>query len=154
MAEIPEPKTRLEQYWAGILDKIDGGGGGNPNYVETIEGTLANPWGGVDTLALHQSVRSGDATVKLGFDATELGFGPVEVLMSPFVPDAIVFSGVMLTGTNVQSWVALTINYELDGTLAIILVLRNGTVTNMSQYATNLSTVLTVIHHPLPDSGT
>lgn len=27
MADIPEPRTRLEQYWAGILEKIEGGGG-------------------------------------------------------------------------------------------------------------------------------
>lgn len=36
-------RTRLQTYLSQLTS-----GGGNPNYVETITGTLANPWGDID----------------------------------------------------------------------------------------------------------
>lgn len=58
MAEttLPEPKTRLERYWKGIYDKATEGGGSNPNYVETIEGTLANPFGQYTAQEIYSSM--------------------------------------------------------------------------------------------------
>ena len=123
--------------------------GGNPNYMETIEGTLANPWGDIDPSELHQSVLSGDASVYLKIDATALGFGHVEISLSPFQDSLIYFTGIATSGSNVEGWMALALYYKLPGTFERARLLQNNTVTDMSQYATMLSTVLTVIHHPM-----
>lgn len=128
--------------------------GGNPNYVETIEGTLANPWGSVDPSALRQSVLSGDASAMLDIDATVLGFGRAKIQMSPFNKAYIHFYGVSGASSSVEQWQVLSLDYELNGIFEVAWLLQKGTVTDMSDYATKLSTVLTIIHHPLPDSGT
>lgn len=94
---------------------IVAGGGGNPNYVETIEGTLANPWGSVDPSALHQSVLSGDASAMLDIDATVLGFGRAKIQMSPFTKTNIHFYGVSGASSSVEQWQVLSLDYELNG---------------------------------------
>jgi len=134
-----------------LLGIATGGGsdGGNPNYVETIEGTLANPWGDIDPATLHQSVLSGDADVRLDIGGPP-GFRHLEIQMSPFEDSLIYFSGVADSPSNVEEWTALALYYELQGTINRVRLLNDGTVTDMSQYATNLSTVLTIIHHPMP----
>lgn len=42
------PENTNKYVLDSMLDELSNsnGGGGNPNYVETITGTLANPWGG------------------------------------------------------------------------------------------------------------
>lgn len=66
MADIPEPKTRLERYWAGILDKIDGGGGGGGGTaVEVVEGTVANPFGTYTTNDIYQMLNDGTVLMRL-----------------------------------------------------------------------------------------
>ena len=149
---IPEtPLTRLEQYWAGIYDKIEGGGGGNPNYVETITGTLANPWGSVDPAALYAQMQDGEVSVVLNITVPGMGQAMVQPSLSA---DWWWYSAVF--GYDSDSHVvtlAMYLAYLVSGELNLAYLYQNGTATDMSEMAAQISTTLTIIHHPLPDSG-
>lgn len=139
MAEIPEPKTRLEQYWAGILDKIEGGGSGNPNYVETIEGTLANPWGNYSYGTIIQDIADNNITA---------------YLMMTMHPQHIQYSGFPTSG-----WVSVS------ATISAVTQIQytGGGVLNFAREYSGFSTytdidpatpcTLTIIHHPLPNQS-
>ena len=156
MAEVnlPEPKTRLEQYWKGIYDKASGGGGGgNPNYIETIEGTLANPFGDLDKREIIGKVFAKDASVFISFT-----FGDVTISM--------------LQGIALNSSVLAFYNIETDAEDYIesvsMLCYSSGEYALIADYSAFDSAVfyndqaklkfipstLIIIHHPLPDSGT
>lgn len=155
MAEIPEPKTRLEQYWAGILDKIEGGGGGNPNYIETIEGTLANPWGTHNPSDLWQGLVSKDISMQLSCTISD----PIDLYAYPYYgaeedpedTDAIMFIYGYITGKSASLLKIYNLTYEKTGGLIIAAQVINR---NRTDYDPTSPCTLTIIHHPMPDSGT
>lgn len=129
--------------------------GGNPNYVETIEGTLANPWGNIDPSELQQSVLARNASVEMDIDATELGFGHIYLTMEQFLNTSlgIGFTGVLNTGIFPERWTALIVGYTLNGLFQEALLLQAESVTAMGQQASAAPTTLTIIHHPLPSQS-
>lgn len=137
-----------------LLGIATGGGsdGGNPNYVETIEGTLENPWGEANPLELQQSVLARDASVEMDIDATAVGMGHFYLTMEQFLnPSAgIGFTGVIRAGMAVERWTAFLVGYTRNGVFQDALLLQEGSVTAMSQYASVAPTTLTIIHHPMP----
>lgn len=161
MADVPEtPMTRLEQYWAGILDKIEGSGG-NPNYVETIEGTLANPWGNVDYVTLVHKIQSREVTALL---AVVLPDGTEWIL--PLVPyrwyDPSVLTLVAsaarpaAAGTPIPMFGGCVI-YDADPDpdlyqLIVSLEDTNYQWVDAASQLSQLPTTLTLIHHTLPDT--
>lgn len=120
--------------------KAGGGGGGNPNYVETIEGTLANPWGDYAFNDIMDLVSSRNATLILSFIGAQDYACEVQSVHN--VPRFFVgyrtgirYISVVYTTSGVFSY-ARSIEDEVtiaDGRTAC---------------------TLTIIHHPLPDSGT
>ncbi len=125
-----------------------GGGGGNPNYVETISGTVANPWGTYSPSALFTAAESG--AVSISITATVEG-----VPQSPmiFVGDigrserAFVYPKIQSSGA-VDNSLSNVLVYGSTGS-----VLHYGTFTNPSEgmeYINDDTTVLTIVHHPLP----
>lgn len=127
-----------------------GGGSGNPNTVETINGTLANPFGTMtegELKTLIQNVTNGSATAILRIPNT------IDMVLVPNEPDGLYFVGI----TNFDST-------EFDGYLlayAVTDISRYGgycyfdiSSDSVSGDITSLprskQTTLTIIHHPLP----
>lgn len=150
MTNLPEPRTRLEQYWAGILDKIEGGG--NPNYVETVNGTIANPWGSYTLPELMQGVNDKSISIILTsiVEDVTLVYSPVAVKNNLLVCFCGVFSA-YVAGSNVNLitqdseciFYAVNGDFKSYGTLAA--------PTDYNEYSDS-QTTLTIIHHPLPDT--
>ena len=72
---VPEPITRLEQYWAAILDKIQGGGSApsDPEWRSfTATGTLAAPFAFEDYLSLDMADK---IYITMAIDATAIWAG-------------------------------------------------------------------------------
>ena len=143
--QVPStPLTRLEQYWAGILDKIEGGGGGNPNYVETIEGTLANPFGELDFDELYSELGAGGVTLIL----SALGAS----MMGQINGSGSILFGTVLFAAPIDAapWIGGSVSYVPgEELLDYAKVLQNGVWVDLPA---TTQTVLTVIHHPMPDT--
>ena len=140
-----------------ILGKQSGGGGGgsNPNYVETVTGTVASPWGNLDAAGLYAALQRGDATAKMLIDPSQLGLPAVEIFISPLVPGYISVQGIADGGANLSGWFAVQIGYnKTNGEFIGAYLLQNGAVVDMSAYAGMIASTITVIHHPLPEDNT
>lgn len=155
MADVPEtPMTRLEQYWAGILDKIEGGG--NPNYVENIVGTLANPWGDVDIADVVDDCTQQMATIYLLADGTAIGLPEVELnlqrggITSTEVPFAVAAAH---TNNSDIYFNGFLVVFDIStGTATAAVIQNDGDLTNLLPYTSQIPTALSIIHHPLPDT--
>lgn len=145
-------RTRYQAY----LKELSSISGGNPNYVETITGTVANPWGDTDPLALLTALADGNATVFMEIDASVLGISyPVRPQASNTAAlhgDSFWFAAIMTLGET--SSTAVLIEYLDNGVLNFIKALINGQYNELSQYASILPTTLTIIRHPLPEDNT
>lgn len=130
--------------------------GGNPNYVETIEGTLFSPFGNHTRDELLSGIGAGEITAML---TVSLG-GKEYTMPGQRVAKNLSFSRLVRadSGTGGSTFLtAVSITYDL-----------RGLNTNTSNYhdssgswriigreaAKEISCTLTIIHHPLPDSGT
>lgn len=181
---VPEtPITRLEKYWAAILDKIQGGGSApvletltvttngtttapsgkayspvtvdvpNPNYLETISGTLANPWGNADRAWLKSAVSGNEASAMMFVDGTAVGMQPITVLMSPTGSPSVLWFSTSNYDSSIEQFQTVCFGWNTDsGALTEAVALINGTTVDLSDYATVVHTTLTIIHHPLPGS--
>ena len=132
---------------------VNSDGGGNPNYVETIIGTLDNPWGDVTLDVLADDVLEGNATVYLEADGTALGLGTQQyyVQLGGSTGSIFVF-GACAHGPSNDSWSAGLLRYnKLTKDLTTAVVLLNGITQDLASYASLIPTELTIIYHPLPD---
>lgn len=115
----------------------------SPNYIETINGTLANPWGGrfSDIVAMLED--------RLNYTVLFKAYG------AEVTPDydgdciywAAWFDDVPYSGTPSTASV-YTFSYGSDGTL---LVSRAWFVNAWNTLDGNANTKITIIHHPLPN---
>lgn len=126
-------------------------GGGNPNRVQTITGTLDDPWGDVDSNELGEALQSGNATAIIEADATALGFG---IIMQP-VQQTVEIHNLFSNGANVDelssSVIANTVEWgSTTGSILRFAIYDGGTVTDALAYASLVPTELTIIWHPLP----
>lgn len=135
-------------------------GGGNPNRVETITGTLASPFGDLGS-EFSEALLSNNANALLGVDATALGFGTIVYPLLATGSEQII-----AVITNIQddscndSEARWAINHLGDFTLTYAYWVSAEVdydppvlVTNLMDYATLLPTTLTIIWHPLPDQS-
>ncbi len=140
------PLTRLEQYWAGILDKIEGGGGGNPNSVETVTGTVGNPFGELAFDELYSGLGNNGVTLIL----SALGAS----MMGQTSGSGNILFGTVLFSAPIDAapWIGGSVCYYASGEetqLDYAKVLQSGVWADLPAAT---PTVLTVIHHPLPDT--
>lgn len=123
-----------------------GGGGSSPSTVtvETIEGTVADMFGDVDVATLKTALNSMGASAYLTADASALG-------MSTIVSDlryGLVAEGATVTSDSVMAYAAV---WADDGTLSSFYMTTDGTtITDISPYASMITTELTIVWHPLP----
>lgn len=123
-----------------------GGGGGNPNYIETIEGTLENPWGSYAFSDIRRGITNDTITAFITTSDSRRWYIP---------------SG-KTTGNNlwfrfntaqaaVIDYNALSVSTKGE-TDAVHYEYRNG---NYSETTIDPATpcTLTIIHHPMPDQS-
>ena len=91
-----------ERWRLRVLDMLSGGGSGgggeNPNYVQTVTGTLRNPWGNVGDIdikelstAITPSIK--EATAYIDIDATALNFGHIYSILTNYSLQKIAAQG-------------------------------------------------------------
>lgn len=153
----------VESFLLGIA--AGGGGGGNPNYVETIEGTLANPWGGKfeeiitgcknKNLTAFISLTSSEGMNALcdsemylqksdastSYEWGEEGYCFNNASYMIFMP---------FDTLNAGNCVAVCILYDTDGNYHGAVMYNNGPKEVSRNSSLNYTTLLTIIHHPMP----
>lgn len=144
------PENTNPSVLNSMLEEMESGSGGNSNYVETIEGTLANPWGSVDPAALYAQLQDGEVSVLLNI--TVPSEGRATFLPSP-TSDWWWFSAVITYDPDSHVVTqAMYLEYLVSGELNLGYLYKDGTATDMSGLAARFPTILTIIHHPLPNS--
>lgn len=155
------PLTATEN---GIFDPPAGKGFGtvtvavpNPNTVETITGTLANPWGSLDVIELVNDVEAKNASVyiTIAFAGTTqefpMHFQPAD---ASHAWSAYAYAAIM----SLSSVRAYQATWLPSGLLSFYVV--NGKsgdailVDDYTNFGESIPTALTVIHHPLPEDNT
>ena len=132
-----------ESFLLGIAAGV-GGGGSNPNYVETITGTVANPWGNTNYSDLVAGIAQQNITVY--FSIPQLSFGGY--VESNGESLSMSFAAFDLA----ESW-SLTLSglaqYAESGALLSLVMWRNGNVIDVTSTFSGATCVVTIIHHPL-----
>lgn len=120
----------------------------NPNSVQTVTGTLENPWGDIDYAELRDAMYAHNASAYLDINASALGFGVISSRPSA-TEEYIYTNGATLTGT-VQNSTAFSVAWNSEG-FNDGRMLAGGNIVDLSSYKDALTTTLTVIWHPLPE---
>ena len=173
--ETPDPITREEKYLDAIAEGGGGGSSvtvepltvtqngtqtapsgkayspvtvnvPNPNYVETIEGTLANPWGGYAFSEIRRSIANNIITAYITTSESHRWYVPTGrnagnnlwVRFNAVQAGIIDYNALSVLSTGATS----SVHYEY----------RDGNYTETSIDPTTPCT-LTIIHHPLPSNG-
>lgn len=137
------PLTRVEQYLAYIAEN---GGGGNPNTQQTIQGTVANPWGDVSYSELAAALANGDAHAILRFSFN--GNNVVTPLIS--YNGSTVFGSVANIAENLTNSVAVNIRWD-SGTVIYARAVTAGQVQDVTAYTSGIQSNLIIYWHPMPD---
>lgn len=126
-----------------LLGIAAGGGGGNPNYVETISGTVANPWGAANYQELINGISSNELTVAMTIGDTSL---------NATVVNGILFSAALfdLPG-DTKLYLGVSVFYStLDEGALTIAKANFGTGGGWGDLPSAMPTTLSIIHHPMP----
>lgn len=130
-----------------------GGGGSSVNSVVTVTGTVAEPFGSIDPAELHTAITSNNATALMEIDATAIGYSNTLYLFAqPANRSFLDFQAV--GGMSNSGCTCADASYsKTTGDLIAVAALTQGVYSLLTDYAALLTTTLTVIYHPLPDSG-
>lgn len=139
-----------ESFLLGIATG-GGGDGGNPNYIETIEGTLANPIPYERYSEILNDLENGNVTMYINGSAT--GVGPYTLYAKPGASSHIMAFFADVVSKYFVSGSFYFPNHE--GEILDLYAIRYTIVTNE---AVNLSSIFnsddpvttTIIHHPMP----
>ena len=137
--------------WVLICTVSPSGGGGNPNTVQTITGTLANPFGDVNALDLIAAIDNNTASAKIHIDDRAY----VNALNGFDIPIITIYQaylGVLfcMLDSQVENSVAFQATWDGTNTVQSCFALSNGTVIDMLSLASSIPTTLTIIWHPVP----
>ena len=133
---------------SGMLDES---GGGNPNRVETYEGTVANLWNDIDRNELATALENHEVSIYLEIDASALNAGIIT--SRPFVDSTL--GTIYTNGGQVGPYVSLTSAYQIawditTGNVSHAYMHTNNNVIDISSYTDTLTTSMTIVWHPLP----
>lgn len=150
-----EKETQLEVW---LEENMPEPGGGNPNYVETITGTLENPWGTHTFSDIKAALSSNNITAYIVDDLL-----PNERIYLEASADGVSgFTGSFHIST--QSSVVIVdreieyVAYDNNGAcIAIFSILGTTsqyamTVDDYTADASGAACTLYLIHHPLPEN--
>ena len=144
-----EKETQLEAW---LEENMPETGGGNPNYVETVNGTMANPWGSYTLSELMQGVNDKSISIILisVVDNVTLVYSPVTVKNNLLVCFCGEFSAYvagsavkLITQDSECIFYAPNGDFKSYGTLAA--------PTDYNEYSDSPATLI-IIHHPLPEN--
>lgn len=159
------PITRDEYF---LKKAASGGGGGNPNRVQTVNGTLANPFGTMSTEEIEEVVSAlpnhddadtaWNATAFLELDGTGIGVGKGYGYLWRFGITSTVSDGLSGSSTSMQGYLGIwdfdaENSYSAEELEMYSIEGGTGTVADMLQYAEYIPTTLTIIWHPLPEES-
>lgn len=136
---------------------------GNPNYVETISGTVENPWGTMTTeeiVSLIDAVIENAATIKVSFQRDGKDYAACATqYVDPTTGDT--YDGVrfnfLFDDSSSFAFASIYAAY-VDGTLyngggGVVSTSFVPSRQSLQQWAQTAGpTTMTIIHHPLPDS--
>lgn len=145
-------RTRYQAY----LKELSSISGGNPNSVETITGTVANPWGDVDPAELGSEILNNNATAIMTITTED---GTITAPMLIIFIDELDYSSFSVANINVGSDYgnAAQIMYAYKNLIKAKSAIFGGgtvTVTDLLEVASQIPTTLMIIHHPLPEDNT
>ena len=142
---------RTHSRVAELLKEItnQGGGGGNPNSIQTVNGTLDNPWGDLNYSELVDAIGDHNASATISFNASALGAGTFVNYLYSDAGTGDLSLEIAKYSETVHAGVR--VGWGSSGALTNAYMDRNGTLQDMSSYASLLTTHLTVIWHPLPN---
>lgn len=133
------------------VKKNSGGGGSNPNRVEVIQGTLANPFGGINVSELFLALSNGNASAKILIDASVIG---VENVPPVFITDNDEV-GFVVTGGYGASEVLyeayIIIWGPVTGNCSMAVIYTGDVGSDILSYASLIPTTLTIYWHPMPE---
>lgn len=127
--------------------ELDQSGTGNPNYVETIDGTVFNPFGDYVVSELAQEVEAGNITVIMQLYYTSNAYVTTP-LLSRQQGHILVTNG--FADMDNQIFLALSLTCSDSGVSLVQYTSFTESADVTEMYADN-RTVLTIIHHPLPE---
>ena len=132
---------------------LKAGGGGNPNRVETRTGTLAEPFG-VLANSISQGLYNGDCSAVMDIDSRAIGGGEFSLVLKSN-SDGI--EGVLANVTNTECYAAQVIwaqglDYSVSSAHFCTASTSDETltITDISEYASLITTTLTIYWHPMP----
>lgn len=154
MAVPGTPITRLEKYWAAILDKIQGGGSApsDPEWRSfTATGTLAAPF----TLADLVRLDNADTIYgEMAIDATVIGAGSASAYFNyvNLTYGTLYFSVAGIPSTTVSEVTAAAVAIAIDDDppavrLESARMMQQGAIVDVSQYASLMPTTTTFVYH-------
>ena len=126
---------------------------GNPNYVETISGTLANPWGEYAASELFSAARSGDLTMYISASvAYSEGEAASTATLMFFPISGLPTFGFTKPGASAAVLRFARVGYSTDGALGIAVsgnINVNNETQELLQIPGDTATTLAIIHHPM-----
>lgn len=193
MAAPETPITRLEKYWAAILDKIQGGGSAPVLETLTVSengtytpdpgvdgfdkvdaqvappdpewrrffatGTLDAPYTYEDWITIN--ARASELYIKMDMDATAIGAGTAGALAyasaSVSTYGETHFSACMIPSMDISSVFAAEIVIAHSGVdesirLNSALMMQQGAIVDLSQYASLMPTITTFVYRVRPSN--
>lgn len=153
---VPEftPHTRNEVLLMEVARTVAEGGGGNPNRVQTVTGTLAQPFGDYDLYeSLLDAITNGNASAQLEFVFNDT---PQKLPLLPNVGShGLIGSSASISDVAYGAASALWSD-PVQGGYRLVFARMVGTETggqivDISSMAPGISSTLTIIWHPLPE---
>lgn len=150
-----EKETQLEAW---LEENMPDPGGGNPNYVETITGTVANPWGEYVFSELKTMMMIDAVTVYIVDDllpSERIYLEPSADGISGFTGSCHISpqSNLVIVDREIEY-----IGYNNSGECVALLTITGTlsqygmTVEDYTAESAEASCTLTIIHHPLPEN--
>lgn len=130
---------------------------GNPNYVETIEGTLANPWGDYTASELFSEASNYSITLFITAELVYSDGGNAETTtMSYIKADGSTTFGFTRPGISATTIQFSRAGYSSAGTLVKCVAGNINTSAGTQELLVvpgETPCTLTIIHHPLPSGS-
>lgn len=152
--QVPEftPHTRIEALLMEVAKTVAEGGGGNPNRVQTVTGTLAEPFGNVNFSELMSALSNGNATAVISFVFSGQN---VELFLKKSDGfDAINGTYCEITDSNYLGadvfWYPTPLDYSVGYARAVGS--PTGQIVDLAAMTSGIESALTIIWHPLPEA--
>lgn len=129
----------------GLLDDI---GEDNPNEVQIINSTADNPFNTIDVSVFKTQLENYGASAIMTFDASAFGTGNISAPVESKGVYITINGGHTREGDD-EFFSGFVIDYNPNGTLKTMQFYNNGTLSDMSAYASTIPTTLTIVWHPL-----